>query len=210
MATISVPQPAPVVVPVVVSEKESYSSGALQSITSNSLVATIRDTYYNFQARRELLGLSNPGTVENVAKEVQRDVFLNNLTFSGLRAELTKAFSVAPLFQVCHSFSQGSQQMPPYVFMALFGTSKVCQRSKSSRAFVRIQTVLTNLSRFSAKVMSTAISLSPHASITDGRTDGSQRQAHRSLRQVLVAQVVHSSVSKTITLAQTLPHSSRL
>ena len=86
----------------------------------------MRDTYNHFQARRELLGLSNPGTVDNVSKEVQRDVLLSNLTFSGLRAELTKAFSVSPLFQVCHSFSSGNQQMPPYVFMALFGTSKVC------------------------------------------------------------------------------------
>lgn len=106
-----------------VAEKPSDGFGA--SITSNPLAVTLRDTYNNFQARRETLGLSNPGTVENVAKEVQRDVFLNNSTFSGLRAELTKAFSVAPLFQVCHSFSSGSQQMPPYVFMALFGSSKV-------------------------------------------------------------------------------------
>lgn len=109
-------------VPVPVAEKQSST---FEAITSNPLAVTLRDTYNNFQARRETLGLSNPGTVENVAKEVQRDVFLNNSTFSGLRAELTKAFSVSPLFQVCHSFSSGSQQMPPYAFMALFGTSKV-------------------------------------------------------------------------------------
>lgn len=121
----SQPLTVPVPIPAHFEEKPSSSSGALDSLTSNPIVNTLRDTYNSFQVRRELLGLSNPGTVENVAKEVQRDVFLNNLTFSGLRAELTKAFSVSPLFQVCHSFSQGSGQMPPYVFMALYGTSKV-------------------------------------------------------------------------------------
>ena len=108
------------------SEKQQPSSGALSAFTNNPVFNTLRDTYDHFQTRRALLGLSNPGTVENVNKEVSRDVFLNNFAFSGLRAELTKAFSVSPLFQVCHSFSSGNQQMPPYVFMALFGTSKVC------------------------------------------------------------------------------------
>jgi len=71
------------------------------------------------------LGLSNPGTVENIAREVQRDVFLNNSSFSGLRAELTKAFSAAPLFQVAHSLSMGSQVMPPYSYMVLYGSPRV-------------------------------------------------------------------------------------
>jgi len=122
----------PVTIPVVVpvepafpSYSEKRSNGILDTFISNPIFTTVRDTFDHFQTRRALLGLSNPGTVENVSKEVQRDVFLSNLTFSGLRAELTKAFSVSPLFQVCHSFSQGNQQMPPYVFMALFGTSKV-------------------------------------------------------------------------------------
>ncbi|GAB7356589.1 hypothetical protein MBLNU459_g7318t1 [Dothideomycetes sp. NU459] len=113
-----------------ISEKKPSSPGAF---ANNALVSTVRDTYLSFQARREALGLSNPGTVENVAKEVQRDVFLNNLMFSGLRADLTKAFSVAPLFQVSHAFSQGSQQIPPYAFLALFGTNKVfCQGNLDS------------------------------------------------------------------------------
>ena len=104
---------------------EKPQSGPLSGLSNNSLVSTIKDTYASFQARREALGLSNPGTVENVAKEVQRDVFMNNMSFSGLRADLTKAFSVAPLFQVSHAFSQGSQQIPPYALLALFGTNKV-------------------------------------------------------------------------------------
>ncbi|KAI4615739.1 uncharacterized protein J4E88_007346 [Alternaria novae-zelandiae] len=87
--------------------------------------AQFLNVYDAFQERREALGLSNPGTVENIAREVQRDVFLNNSSFSGLRAELTKAFSAAPLFQVAHSLSMGSQVMPPYSYMVLYGSPRV-------------------------------------------------------------------------------------
>lgn len=91
----------------------------------NAVGVALAETYLSFSERRAALGLSNPGTVENIAREVQRDVFLNNYTFSGLRADLTKAFSIAPLFQVSHAFSMGSQGLPPYTFAALFGTNKV-------------------------------------------------------------------------------------
>ncbi|KAF2867695.1 eukaryotic porin/Tom40 [Massariosphaeria phaeospora] len=94
-------------------------------IGHNGPFGRLSDVYRSFHERREALGLSNPGTVENIAKEVQRDVFLNNLSFSGLRAELTKAFSVAPLFQVSHSLAMGSQMQPPYSYGALYGSSKV-------------------------------------------------------------------------------------
>ena len=92
---------------------------------SNSLTTALLDNYRLFSERRGALGLPNPGTVDNIAREVQRDVFLTNYTFSGLRADLTKAFSISPLFQVSHAFSMGSQGLPPYTFAALFGTNKV-------------------------------------------------------------------------------------
>lgn len=189
MATISIPPPQPVVIPISVPEKQPYSSGAFDAVTGNAVVRTLTDTYNAFQARRETLGLSNPGTVENVAKEVQRDVFLNNLTFSGLRAELTKAFSVSPLFQVCHSFSQGSQQMPPYVFMALYGTPKV-RKSRSKEG----KLLLISIYRCFARETLTAISLFQRASTTGGHLVSSPRQAHKSLQRQLQAQVVLSSV----------------
>ena len=97
----------------------------------NSVTQALAETYISFSDRRQALGLSNPGTVENIAREVQRDVFLNNYTFSGLRADLTKAFSISPLFQVSHAFSMGSQGLPPYTFAALFGTSKVSDDPRS-------------------------------------------------------------------------------
>jgi mitochondrial import receptor subunit TOM40 len=109
-------------------EKES----PLGFLFSNPVAATLADTYTSFSERREALGLSNPGTVENIAREVQRDVFLNNYTFSGLRADLTKAFSISPLFQVSHAFSMGSQGLPPYTFAALFGTNKVRHSSEET------------------------------------------------------------------------------
>lgn len=91
----------------------------------NAVVSALRDTYLSFAERREALGLSNPGTFDNIAREVQKDVFLQNYMFTGLRADLTKAFSVAPLFQVSHAFSMGSQGLPPYTFATLYGTPKV-------------------------------------------------------------------------------------
>lgn len=116
--------------PIPVSTTNRFSSpinkSFLNPIYDSPVFAPILNAYNSFQAKRDLLGLPNPGTVENVSKEVQRDVFLNNSAFSGVRAELQKAFSMSPLFQVCHSFSAGNQQMPPYVFMALYGTNKVC------------------------------------------------------------------------------------
>lgn len=102
-------------------EKES----PLSFLYSNALTVAIQDAYRPFSERREALGLPNPGTVDDIAREVQRGVFLTNYTFTGLRADLTKAFSIAPLFQVSHAFSMGSQGLPPYTLAALYGTNKV-------------------------------------------------------------------------------------
>ncbi|TVY16322.1 Mitochondrial import receptor subunit tom40 [Lachnellula arida] len=92
---------------------------------NNAVAAALSDTYISFSERRAALGLSNPGSVDKIAKEVQRDVFLTNSMFSGLRADLTKAFSVNPYFNVSHAFASGSQALAPYTFAALYGTSKM-------------------------------------------------------------------------------------
>jgi mitochondrial import receptor subunit TOM40 len=83
------------------------------------------DAYQSFHDRRAALGLSNPGAVDEINREVSRGVFLNNLTFSGLRAELNKSFSIYPLFQISHAFATGSQALSPYTFLALYGTNNV-------------------------------------------------------------------------------------
>ena len=91
--------------------------------------ARLHDVYGAFLERREALGLSNPGTVENVARE-QRDVFLNRQSFTGLRADLRKTLSGAPLFQVAHSLSMGSQLLPPYSYTVMYGTPRVCSPAR--------------------------------------------------------------------------------
>lgn len=94
------------------------------AVFSNPLANAIGDAVNSFSERRAKLGLSNPGTVESLAKEVQRDVFLNNYMFTGIRADLTKIFSMAPLFQVSHQFAMG-ERINPYTFAAMYGTGKV-------------------------------------------------------------------------------------
>lgn len=107
------------------------SSSALDPLRSllfgNPIAASIGDAINSFSERRAKLGLSNPGTIESLSKEVQRDVFLNNYMFTGLRADITKIFSVAPLFQVSHQFAVG-ERINPYTFAAMYGSSKVCRR----------------------------------------------------------------------------------
>ncbi|KAI9709477.1 MAG: translocase of outer mitochondrial membrane [Bogoriella megaspora] len=111
-------------------EKSSSTvAGSFDLLTHNPVTRSLRDYYNAFQSRREALGLFYPGTVDNIAAEVQKGVFLNNLTFTGLRADLTKTSSVSPLFQVSHAFSQGSQMLPPYAFAAIYGSSKVFLQS---------------------------------------------------------------------------------
>ncbi len=118
-------------------------------LRSNAVVRALRDTYASFSERREALGLSNPGSVENVAREVQKDVFLTNLMFTGLRADLNRPLSVSPMFQYNHAFAMGSQGLPPYAFSAIYGTQGV------SSAFVQRAAESANTaSRFSCKATS--------------------------------------------------------
>lgn len=93
-------------------------------LLTNPLANAIGDAVNSFSERRAKLGLSNPGTIEGLSREVSRDVFLNNSMFTGVRADLTKIFSMTPLFQVSHQFAMG-EKINPYTFAAMFGTNKV-------------------------------------------------------------------------------------
>lgn len=117
-----------------VEEKPQSALGFLQD---NAVMAALRDTYLSFSAKRESLGLSNPGTVDNIDREVQREVLLANQMFTGLRADIQRVFAVTPLFRVQHGFAMGSQ-LPPYSYSALYGTPRVgptrihfCQKDAS-------------------------------------------------------------------------------
>ncbi|KAL7625662.1 translocase of outer mitochondrial membrane [Parahypoxylon ruwenzoriense] len=105
---------------------ESQSSGShpLGFLTTNPIANAVSDAYKSFSDRRAKLGLPNPGNIEAIAKEVQREVSLTNYMHTGLRADLTKAVSLSPLFQVSHQFAMG-EHMKPYAFAGLFGTNKV-------------------------------------------------------------------------------------
>ncbi|KAI5849562.1 eukaryotic porin/Tom40 [Morchella snyderi] len=93
-------------------------------VTENPITHAISTLSENFHNRRATLGLTNPGTIENISREALKDVFLNNFLFSGMRADLSKSFSMDPIFQTSHSFAMGAQGIPPYTFAALFGNSK--------------------------------------------------------------------------------------
>jgi hypothetical protein len=126
-------------------------SSTLSALTDNSVAALIKDAYGSFSERRAALGLSNPGTVDNIAREVQKEVLLSNFMFTGLRADLTKVFGMSPLFRMSHAFAMGSAgNMPPYNFSAMYGTPKV------SFSSIGLQLALLNayfcfLNRFSCK-----------------------------------------------------------
>jgi mitochondrial import receptor subunit TOM40 len=131
----------------------------LEPLSTNAFLDPILNAYRSFQERREALGLSNPGTVDDIAREVQRGVFLTNQTFSGLRAELNKSFSIYPLFQISHAFSSGSQMLSPYTFLALYGTNNV--RRSLPPAAILSPPANPSPSRLSARHSSIPMHLSP-------------------------------------------------
>ncbi|ORY71604.1 mitochondrial import receptor subunit tom-40 [Pseudomassariella vexata] len=121
-------QAAPTVTPLEISLPPAPSSSTplskFSALYQNPITRSLTSVYDAFHKRRAELNLSNPGTVEGIAKECQREVFLTNYMHTGLRADLTKAFSMSPLFQVSHQFAIG-ERLTPYAFAALFGTNNV-------------------------------------------------------------------------------------
>lgn len=74
-------------------------------------------------ARRHL-DLPNPGSIENLQREVKATHLANHF-FDGARADLTKVFSVSPVFQVTHAFSMPTAPNPPsYNFGAVLGDNR--------------------------------------------------------------------------------------
>lgn len=99
--------------------------GSLSFLTDNAVATTIADSYAAFSERRKALNLTNPGTVDNIAREIQKDVLCTNYMFQGLRADFLKVFSLAPLFRIQHGFQMGPNVSSPYNLSALYGTSSV-------------------------------------------------------------------------------------
>lgn len=104
---------------------EEKGSSSLSFLSDNVLSATISDAYSSLAERRKAMALTNPGTVDNIGAEVSKDVLLTNYMFSGLRCDLQKIFSVSPLFRLQHGFAMGSNQLPPWQLMAVYGSPSV-------------------------------------------------------------------------------------
>ncbi|KAK7054876.1 translocase of outer mitochondrial membrane [Paramarasmius palmivorus] len=106
---------------------DAFSIPSPQPSTSSSVPSLfpLPSIVSRFNQWRSDLGLPNPGSVENLQKEVKA-VHLNNYAFDGGRADITKSMSMSPLFQVTHSFALGSQNAPSsYNFGAIFANEKL-------------------------------------------------------------------------------------
>ncbi|KIR28829.1 mitochondrial import receptor subunit TOM40 [Cryptococcus deuterogattii LA55] len=84
----------------------------------------VLNTYARFHGWKENMGLVQPGTVENLTRDVQQ-VQLANWMFDGARADVAKVISGNPAFQLTHSFSLGSTTRPAaYNFGVIFANAK--------------------------------------------------------------------------------------
>ncbi|EJU05660.1 hypothetical protein DACRYDRAFT_74965 [Dacryopinax primogenitus] len=93
--------------------------GSLKALSP--VVSPFTGVYTRFVDWRKSFGLPNPGSSENLQKEI-KSAQLTQWMFDGARADLTKGLSMNPAFQVTHSFSLGSSApVPAYNFGALFG-----------------------------------------------------------------------------------------
>lgn len=113
------------------SEKSSFADvGSISAPSSSkpssfSALSPLTNVYRRFSDWRSALGLPNPGSVENLQKEI-KNTHLTNFFFDGARADLMKGLSMDPAFQVTHSFSLASQSAPPsYNFGAVFANQQV-------------------------------------------------------------------------------------
>ncbi|RXK36220.1 mitochondrial import receptor subunit TOM40 [Tremella mesenterica] len=115
------------------SNKESSASSPAPSPLSPYLDAVanifhpvaspVLNSYNLFHGWKESMGLVQPGTAENLTKEVQQ-VHLANWFFDGARADISKVVSANPAFQLTHTFSLGSSSRPPaYNFGAIFANA---------------------------------------------------------------------------------------
>lgn len=96
----------------------------MHTLTSNPIVSALRDSYNAFHARREALGLTQPGRYDSISQEISGTVFTDHeRPQPGLQAEISN--TVAPGFVVMHALASGSEEVPPYSFTAMLQKNKV-------------------------------------------------------------------------------------
>ncbi|KAA1111201.1 translocase of outer mitochondrial membrane [Puccinia graminis f. sp. tritici] len=97
--------------PITTATGSLLSSNAYEK-TSTTSSTSFLGPVHEFTARiskwRDSLNLPDPGTYEQVGREA-KGVHLTNYIFDGARAELAKALSLSPAFNVTHSFNMGAQ-----------------------------------------------------------------------------------------------------
>lgn len=123
-ASIVPSTPASAVVPAPAFEPVPHTQGWTAPLKSNFLTRFVTRTVDSVLESRARLGLPNPGTTENVSKEVSRDVLLTPFFFTGLKADVSKSFSLQPVFQVSHALSLGNPAQPAYAFATAFATER--------------------------------------------------------------------------------------
>ncbi|ORX33408.1 putative mitochondrial import receptor subunit tom40 [Kockovaella imperatae] len=88
------------------------------------MTGPVMNTYNRFHGWKESMGLIQPGTVENLTREISQ-VHLANWAFEGARADVSKVVSGSPAFQLTHSFALGSSSKPSsYNFGAVFANAQ--------------------------------------------------------------------------------------
>ncbi|KAA1099505.1 translocase of outer mitochondrial membrane [Puccinia graminis f. sp. tritici] len=97
--------------PITTATGSLLSSNAYEKTSATSSTSFLGPVH-EFTARiskwRDSLNLPDPGTYEQVGREA-KGVHLTNYIFDGARAELAKALSLSPAFNVTHSFNMGAQ-----------------------------------------------------------------------------------------------------
>jgi len=90
-----------------------------------NVISPLTNAWNYYSEWRKGFGLPNPGSSEQMQKEVKATLATNYL-FEGGRADLTKSLSMNPAFQVTHSFALGSQGAPSsYNFAAIFANENI-------------------------------------------------------------------------------------
>ncbi|GMM29066.1 Tom40 protein [Martiniozyma asiatica (nom. inval.)] len=91
--------------------------------STNPLSRFVSAVQHTVLEHRHSLDLVNPGLMENINKEVTKDVFLDMYSFQGLRADITKTFSMNPVFQVAHGFTMGAKT-PAYTLTSVLANDE--------------------------------------------------------------------------------------
>lgn len=91
--------------------------------STNPISQFLSTVSQNIIQHRNSLDLVNPGVMENINKEVSKDVFLSLYQFTGLKADINKTFAMNPVFQIAHSFAIGSN-LPAYSFTSIIANDK--------------------------------------------------------------------------------------